>query len=150
MIYKTDSVSVFRSCFFGLRLCFPRLCFAFLCGLCGCLLEWQNKDGKKSSFKTRLFIGSTDIGTALLKSFDQVKTDLLLNAIMETEELGDTDEAFEAYIAKVSEDVKATPEQLREYFGEEFMKNEFRKELATNIMIDSAVVKSAEEAAKAE
>ena len=80
----------------------------------------------------------------------QVKTDLLLNAIMETEELGDTDEAFEAYIAKVSEDVKATPEQLREYFGEEFMKNEFRKELATNIMIDTAVVKSAEEAAKAE
>ena len=74
----------------------------------------------------------------------QVRTDLLLNALIETEDLGDTEEAFEAYVAKVAADVNTTPEQLREYFGEDYIKAEFKKELATNLMIDSAVVKAAE------
>jgi len=74
----------------------------------------------------------------------QVRTDLLLNALIETEELGDDDEAFEAYVQKVSADVNATPEQLREYFGESYMRAEFKKELATNLIVDSAVVKAAE------
>ena len=74
----------------------------------------------------------------------QVKSDLLLDAVMEAEELADTDEGFEAYIAKVAEDVNATAEQLRQYFGEEFMRHEFRKELATNLIVDSAVAKAPE------
>ena len=74
----------------------------------------------------------------------QVRTDLLLNALIETEDLGDTEEAFEAYVAKVAADVNTTPEQLREYFGEDYIKAELKKELATNLMIDSAVVKAAE------
>ena len=76
----------------------------------------------------------------------QVKTDLLLGAIMEAEELEVTDEAFNAYIERVADEINATPEQLRQYFGEDFMKNEFKKELATNVIVDSAVVKAAEEA----
>ena len=74
----------------------------------------------------------------------QVKSDLLLDAVMEAEELADTDEGFEAYIARVAEDVNATAEQLRQYFGEEFMRHEFRKELATNLIVDSAVAKAPE------
>ena len=74
----------------------------------------------------------------------QVKTDLLLNAVMEAEKLDDNEEAFAAYVEKVACDVGATAEQLKQYFGEEFMKNEFRKELATNLIVDSAVVKAAE------
>jgi len=74
----------------------------------------------------------------------QVRTDLLLNAIIETEDLGDTEEALEAYVARVAGEVNTTPEQLREYFGEDYIKAEFKKELATNLMIDSAVVKAAE------
>ena len=74
----------------------------------------------------------------------QVKSDLLLDAVMEAEELADTDEGFEAYIARVAEEVNATAEQLRQYFGEEFMRHEFRKELATNLIVDSAVEKAAE------
>ena len=74
----------------------------------------------------------------------QVKTDLLLNAVMEAEKLDDNEEAFAAYVEKVAGDVGATAEQLKQYFGEEFMKNEFRKELATNLIVDSAVVKAAE------
>ena len=80
----------------------------------------------------------------------QVKSDLLLNAVMEAEELDDNEEAFNAYVERVSGEVGATADQLRQYFGEEFMKNEFRKELATNLIVDSAVVKAAEEAPKAE
>ena len=74
----------------------------------------------------------------------QVKSDLLLNAVMEAEELADTDEAFEEYVNRVSGEVGATADQLRQYFGEDFMRNEFRKELATNLIVDSAVVKAPE------
>ena len=74
----------------------------------------------------------------------QVKSDLLLNAVMEAETLDDNDEAFAAYVEKVSGEVGATADQLKQYFGEEFMKNEFRKELATNLIVDSAVAKAAE------
>ena len=80
----------------------------------------------------------------------QVKTELLLNAVMEAEELPETDEAFDAYIEKVAKDIGATAEQLRQYFGEEFMRGEFRKELATNLIVDSAVVKEAPAGEKAE
>ena len=75
----------------------------------------------------------------------QVKSDLLLNAVMEAETLDDNDEAFAAYVEKVAGDVGATVEQLKQYFGEDFMKHEFRKELATNLIVDSAVAKAAEE-----
>ena len=74
----------------------------------------------------------------------QVKSDLLLNAVMEAETLDDNDEAFAAYVEKVAADVNATADQLKQYFGEDFMKNEFRKELATNLIVDSAVAKTAE------
>ena len=75
----------------------------------------------------------------------QVKTDLLLDAVMDAETLDDNDDAFAAYVEKVSADVGATAEQLKQYFGEAFMKHEFRKELATDLIINSAVAKSPEE-----
>ena len=52
--------------------------------------------------------------------------------------------ADEDMSAALAGDVGATADQLNQYFGEEFMKNEFRKELATNLIVDSAVVKAAE------
>ena len=72
----------------------------------------------------------------------QVKTDLLLKAVMDTEELDDNDEAFNEYVERVSTEVGATPDQLRQYFGEEYMRNEFKKELATKLIVDSAVAKA--------
>ena len=48
------------------------------------------------------------------------------------------------YVNKTAQDVGATVEQLKQYFGDEFMRHEFRKELATNLIVDSAVVKAAE------
>ena len=72
----------------------------------------------------------------------QVKNDLLLDAVMDAEELADTDEAFAAYVDKTAQDIGATAEQLKQYFGEDFMRHEFRKELATNLIVDSATVKA--------
>ena len=80
----------------------------------------------------------------------QVKTDLLLKAVMDAEELDDNDEAFAAYVERVSGEVGADAEQLRQYFGEEFMRNEFRKELATKLIVDSAVAKASAEEEKKE
>ena len=75
-------------------------------------------------------------------ALSQVKTDLLLDAVMEAEELADTDEAFEAYVSKTAEEVGASADQLKQYFGEDFMRHEFRKELATKLIVDSAVAKA--------
>ena len=72
----------------------------------------------------------------------QVKNDLLLDAVMKTENLGETDEGFDAYVAKVAEDVKASVEQLKQYFGEDFMRHEYRKELAVDLIVGSAVAKA--------
>ena len=74
----------------------------------------------------------------------QVKNDLLLDAVMKAEDIKETEEGFEAYVAKVAEDVKASVEQLKQYFGEEFMRHEYRKELAVDLIVGSAVAKEAE------
>ena len=74
----------------------------------------------------------------------QVKTDLLLDKIKEEEKLEVTEEAFNEYLNKVAEDVKATADQLKNYFGEAFIKAEQLKEMATNLIVDSAKVKAAE------
>ena len=73
----------------------------------------------------------------------QVKTDLLLDKIKDEEKLEVTEEAFNEYLNKVAEDVKATAE-LKNYFGEAFIKAEQLKEMATNLIVDSAKVKAAE------
>lgn len=74
----------------------------------------------------------------------QVKTDLLLDKIKDEEKLEVTEEAFNEYLNKVAEDVKATADQLKNYFGEAFIKAEQIKEMATNLIVDSAKVKAAE------
>ena len=68
----------------------------------------------------------------------QVKQELLLNAIVEAENIEVTDEELEDYIKGAAESVGATPDQIRQYFGEEYIKNEFKKEKATRIVIESA------------
>ena len=74
----------------------------------------------------------------------QVKTDLLLDKIKDEEKLEVTEEAFNEYLNKVSEDVKATADQLKNYFGEAFIKAEQLKEMATNLIVDNAKVNAAD------
>lgn len=74
----------------------------------------------------------------------QVKNDMLLEEVVKAENIELTDEQVEEYVAKMAEQLNATPDQLKAYFGVEFMANEHKKELATNLIVDSAVVKAAE------
>lgn len=78
----------------------------------------------------------------------QVKSDLLLEAVMKAENIEVSEEDRKEYIERISSDMGVTAEQLEQYFGVEFIDNELRKEKATAIMVDSAVVKAPEETAE--
>ncbi len=80
----------------------------------------------------------------------QVKSDLLLEAVIKAEDIQVSEDDRNAYVERISSDMGVTPEQLKQYFGDEFIDNELRKEKATNIMVDSAVVKEAEAEEKEE
>ena len=75
----------------------------------------------------------------------QVKTELLLEAVAKAEGLEPTEEELSAYYEKTAESVGATVDDVKRYFGEDFLKNELRKEQAMNLIVDSAVVKAADE-----
>lgn len=78
----------------------------------------------------------------------QVKNDLLIDAIVKAENIEISDEDVEEYLKKVGEDVKASPEDLKKYFGIDFIKEECRKDKASAIMFDSAVAVAAKPAKK--
>jgi len=73
----------------------------------------------------------------------QVKAELLLDAVAKAENLEVTDEEAEEYIKQVAESVNATVEDMKQYFGMEFIKGEKLKEKATAVIMDSAVVAEA-------
>ena len=78
----------------------------------------------------------------------QVKNDMLIDAIVKAENIELTDEDVEEYLKKVGEDVKASPEDLKKYFGIDFIKEECKKDKASSIMFDSAVAVEAKPAKK--
>ena len=69
----------------------------------------------------------------------QVKTELLLEAVANAENLEPTEEQLEDYAKKTAENAGATVEDVKRYFGEEFLKSECRKDQAMNLIVDSAV-----------
>lgn len=79
---------------------------------------------------------------------NQVKQELLLEAIIEEEGIDISGEAFDEYVKTTAESVDATPESILNYFGEEFIKNEYKREQATKIIMDSAIVAPKEETAE--
>ena len=81
----------------------------------------------------------------------QVKNDLLIEAVIKAENIEATDEEVEEYLNKVEESIQAQPEEVKNYFGLEFLAGERKKEKATNLIIDSAVItEAAPEEEKAE
>ena len=52
-----------------------------------------------------------------------------------------TDEEAEEYLQKVAESIKAKADDVREYFGADFIKSEKKKDKAAAIIFDSAVEK---------
>lgn len=80
----------------------------------------------------------------------QVKTDLLLEAVVKAEDIQVSEEEAEEYLAKVAEGINAQPDEVRQYFGAEFIASERKREKATSLIIDSAVVVDAPVEEKAE
>ena len=78
----------------------------------------------------------------------QVKQELLIEAVIEAENITVTDEEFDEYLKKTAESIQTTPESIIEYFGEAFVKNEYKRDKASKVIMDSAVVLT--EADKAE
>ena len=70
----------------------------------------------------------------------QVKSDLLIEAVAKAEGIEITAEEYEEYLKKVAESIGATTEDVVKYFGEEYIKAEYSKEKAGAIIFDSAVV----------
>ena len=80
----------------------------------------------------------------------QVRTELLLEAVAKAENIELTEEETEAYLQRIADSVNAKPEEIKEYFGLETIQNEYKKEKATNIIMESAEVGEMEEPAPAE
>ncbi len=78
----------------------------------------------------------------------QVKTELLLEAVVKAENMEVTQEDTEEYMKKVAEGIGAKAEDMKNYFSKEFIQEELKKERATNIIIDSAVVEKAQDKAE--
>lgn len=80
----------------------------------------------------------------------QVKNDLLLEAIVAAEGFAPTEEETEEYIAKTAEKLGAKAEELKQYFGVDFIAEEQKKEMASNIIFDTAIITEAVPEEKAE
>ncbi|MDO5444556.1 MAG: trigger factor [Eubacteriales bacterium] len=70
---------------------------------------------------------------------NESRLELLVNAIIDKEKIEATEEALEEYVAKVSEKVGATVDEIKKYFGMDYIVSEFKKEKAMEIVADSAV-----------
>lgn len=80
----------------------------------------------------------------------QVKNDLLLEAIVAAEGFAPTAEETEEYIAKTAEKLGTKAEELKQYFGVDFIAEERKKEMASNIIFDTAIITEAAPEEKAE
>ena len=96
-------------------------------------------------------IDSETMNQSILPSAQlQVRTELLLEAVAKAEGIELTEEETEEYLKKIAESVNAKPEEIREYFGLETIRNEYLKEKATDVIMNSAEIGEMEEPAPAE
>ena len=69
----------------------------------------------------------------------QVKTELLLEAVAKAEGLEPTEEELEAYAKKMADGIGAKVEDVKRYFGDEYIRAELLKEQAMDLIVASAV-----------
>ena len=90
-----------------------------------------------------LGIDENTMNTAIRPSAEnEAKMELLVNAIIEAENIEGTEEELNEYINKISGTVNATVDDIKNYFGMDYIRNEFKKEQAMSLVADSAVVKA--------
>ena len=75
----------------------------------------------------------------------QVKTELLLEAVAKAEGLEPTEEELEAYAKKMADGIGAKVEDVKRYFGDEYIRAELLKEQAMDLIVASAVPTDAAE-----
>jgi trigger factor len=69
----------------------------------------------------------------------QVKTDLLLSAIAEKENIQITDEEIDEAVSGMAESYKVTVEQIKEAMPREIMEDDMKKKKANDLVIENAV-----------
>jgi FKBP-type peptidyl-prolyl cis-trans isomerase (trigger factor) len=69
----------------------------------------------------------------------QVKSELLFEAIAENEAFTFTEEETEAFINSMAENVGASADLVKQYFGMEYILAEQKKEKASELMFETAV-----------
>ena len=103
---------------------------------------------RKTSLEDLLKMMGVDAAAIRPSAEMQVKTELLLEAVVKAENMEVTEEDTEEYMKKVAEGIGAKVEDMKNYFSKEFIEEELKKERATNIIIDSAVVEEAQDKAE--
>lgn len=79
---------------------------------------------------------------------NEAKLELLVNAIIDKEKIEATEEELEEYMQKISGTVGASVDEIKKYFGMDYVTNEYKKEKAMDIVADSAVQVEAKKAKK--
>lgn len=103
---------------------------------------------RKTSLEDLLKMMGVDAAAIRPSAEMQVKTELLLEAVVKAENMEVTEEDTEEYMKKVAEGIGAKVEDMKSYFSKDFIEDELKKERATNIIIDSAVVEEAQDKAE--
>lgn len=103
---------------------------------------------RNTSLEDLLKMMGVDVAAIRPSAEMQVKTELLLEAVVKAENMEVTQEEADEYMNKVAEGIGAKVEDMKNYFSKEFIEDELKKERATNIIIDSAVEEKAEEKAE--
>lgn len=75
----------------------------------------------------------------------QVKTELMLEAVAKSENLEPTEEELDACAAKMAEGIGASADDVKRYFGAEYLKAETQREQAMELIVANAVAKDAAE-----
>ena len=83
-------------------------------------------------------------------AFKEAQRELLIRAIVEEEKIEPTEEDLKAYVDKLAERVGATADDIRKYFGADYIAEEYKQEKAVDVIVDTAVrvAPKAEEAAE--
>lgn len=69
----------------------------------------------------------------------ETRVELLIRAVIEKEKIEATEEEIEAYLNKVAEEVQSKAEDIKKYFGEDYIVGELKKEKAMDLIANSAV-----------
>lgn len=70
----------------------------------------------------------------------QVRNELMIEEIIKAEGIEVTDEETEEYVAKIAEGYNLLVDNIKSYFGMDYIANELKKEKATDLIINSAVI----------